>query len=143
MTHIVLISPCMGGYGGLESFVLTIARVIAKIPDFSVEVVFKEAGSFSLHEDLKFKLLELPFKITFCTRSSLALWRSIRRADLVHLQNPCPDVAVMARIAGKPLLINIINHLKPRAGLHEYLWKLCLYLAQRRFYISNFVRRTW
>ena len=133
----------MGRFGGLESFVLTVAAGVAKLPGFTVEVVFKKAGTFSLHEDLQQMIQKAALKVTFCRRSSLSLWRAITRADVVHLQNPCPDVVLMARLTGKPLLINVINHTKGGGGLHQRLWKLCLHLAHRRFYISDFVRRSW
>jgi glycosyltransferase involved in cell wall biosynthesis len=141
--HVVIVSPCMGAFGGLESFVLTIAQGVAQLPGFSVEVVFKQAGKFDLQQTLIQKISDAQVETTFCHRTSLTLWRSIRRADLVHLQNPCPDVVLMARLAGKPLLINVINHTQGGASLHQRLWKACLHLAHRRFYISNFVRQTW
>jgi glycosyltransferase involved in cell wall biosynthesis len=141
--HIAIISPCMGAFGGLESFVLAIAEGVKRLPGFSVEVIFKRAGNFSLHPDLMQKISEAGVKIAFCSRSSFALWRSICRADLVHVQNPCPDVVLMARLAGKPLLINVINHTQGGGGLHKRLWRVCLHLAHRRFYISDFVRRSW
>lgn len=133
----------MGRFGGLESFVLTVASGVAKLPGLSVEVVFKEAGAFSLHEDLRQQIGEAGVKASFCSRSSWALWQAVSRADLVHLQNPCPDVVLMARLAGKPLLINVINHTRGGGGLHQRLWNLCLHLATKRFYISDFVRRSW
>jgi glycosyltransferase involved in cell wall biosynthesis len=133
----------MGRFGGLESFVLTVAAGVAKLPGFTVEVVFKKAGTFFLHEDLQQMIQKAAFKVTFCRRSSRSLWHAIARADVVHLQNPCPDVVLMSRLAGKPLLINVINHTKGGGGLHQRLWKLCLHLAQSRFYISDFVRRSW
>jgi glycosyltransferase involved in cell wall biosynthesis len=141
--HVVIISPCMGAFGGLESFVLTIAQGVARLPGFTVEVIFKQAGNFSLREDLMQKISAARVETTFCSRTSLSLWRSVRRADLVHVQNPCPDVVLMARLAGKPLLINVINHTRGGGSLHQRLWKACLHLAHRRFYISDFVRRTW
>ncbi len=91
---------------------LTIAQGVKKLPGFSVEIVFKRVGSFSVHQDLVHKISESNVKITFCLRASLVLWRSICRADLVHVQNSCPDVVLMTRLAGKPLLINVINHSK-------------------------------
>jgi len=133
----------MGRYGGLESFVLTVAAGLARLDGFLVTVVFKEAGAFLLHDDLRQRIREAGCRVIFCTRSSRTLWDAVRRADLVHLQNPCPDVVVMSLLAGKPLLINVINHTQLRGGLHEKLWRACLPLAQRRFYISDFVRRSW
>jgi glycosyltransferase involved in cell wall biosynthesis len=141
--RIAIISPCMGRYGGLEGFVLTVAAGIFKIPGFNVEVIFKRAGAFELHSDLESKIRQSGVSVSFCDKASWPLWQAIRRADLVHLQNPCPDVAIMTRFARKPLLINIINHLGQGGGLHQRLWRGCLTLAKRRFYISEFVRRTW
>jgi len=133
----------MGGYGGLESFVLALAGGVAKEPGFRVKVVFKKTMNFLLQESLSSKIKESGLKVLFCNRASLALWREVKNADLVHLQNPCPDVVLMTRLAGKPLLINVINHTKALGSLHQRLWKTCLHLAHQRFYISNFVRKTW
>jgi glycosyltransferase involved in cell wall biosynthesis len=133
----------MGRFGGLESFVLTIANHINTSTDFTCEVVFKEAGSFLLHTDLRTKISEHDVDVSFCRRFSLALIRAVQRADIVHLQNPCPDVVFFARLFKKPLLINVINHNKRTVSLHQLLWRTCLNLAQRRLYISDFVRRSW
>lgn len=133
----------MGRYGGLEGFVLTVAAAIHKMTDFSVEVVFKRAGAFELHPDFEKEIQRSGVSVEFCTKASRNLWRAVRRADLVHLQNPCPDVAAMSWLARKPLLITVINHLGRKGGLHERLWCWCLSLARSRFYISDFVRRTW
>lgn len=141
--RIIMISPCMGAFGGLESFVLTIAQGVARLPGFTVEVVFKKAGNFILHQNLRQKISDASVEVSLCSRSSFFLWRSILRADVVHVQNPCPDVVLMARLAGKPLLINVINHTRGGGGLHQRLWSSCLHLAHSRFYISDFVRRSW
>lgn len=46
----------MGRFGGLECFVLTVAAGVAGIPGLSVEVLFKKAGNFYLHEALGRKI---------------------------------------------------------------------------------------
>ena len=140
---VVLISPSMGRYGGLEGFVLAVASGISQLPGINVEVVFKRAGAFELHADLEAKINQSPVKVQFCDKASWGLWQAVRGAGLVHLQNPCPDVVAFARMARKPLLISVINHLARRGGWHERLWRWCLRCAKRRFYISEFVRRTW
>ncbi|MCP9929771.1 glycosyltransferase [Cyanobium sp. AMD-g] len=122
---------------------MTVAAGVAALPGFSIEIVFKKTRLFFLSDDLNRKVAESRLTISFCNRASIALWRAVCRADLVHLQNPCPDVTAMACFARKPLLTNIINHTKHSRGLHAKLWKLCLHLATRRFYISDFVRRSW
>lgn len=141
--HVLIISPCMGRFGGLESFVLTIANYIGSSSLLTSEVVFKEAGSFRLHDDLKSHIDGLDIDISFCRKLSLPLFRAVQRADIVHLQNPCPDVVLITRLLNKPLLINVINHNQRTSGLHQLLWRICLHFAQRRFYISEFVRRSW
>jgi glycosyltransferase involved in cell wall biosynthesis len=141
--HIVLISPCMGRFGGLESFVLTLASGLSKLPGLSVEIVFKKAGDFSFHNDLKRMIQKFGVETSFCSRSSRPLWRHIKKADLVHLQNPCPDVVLMASLLRKPLLVNVINHKRGASSVHQLLWSLCLKLARQRFYISEFVRCSW
>ena len=141
--HIVLVSPCMGSYGGLEAFVLAIASEINSTPSFSVEIILKKAGSFSLRDDLRDAIINSGVNVLFCRRSSFLLWDAIRRADLVHLQNLCPDVALLSRVASKPLLITVHARRKLGASIHQRLWNATLHLASQRFYISEFVRRTW
>jgi glycosyltransferase involved in cell wall biosynthesis len=143
MTRIALISPSMGRFGGLESFVLTVAAGVAQVPGFAVELVFKRAGEFQLHEDLDGAIVSSGLSVRWVDKGSRELWAAIRSADVVHVQNPCPDVVLMAWLARKPLLINVINHTRGGGSLHQRLWKICLRLAHRRFYISEFVRRTW
>ena len=133
----------MGRYGGLEAFVLAVASGVSKLPGFTVAIVFKQAGAFFLHPDLQSRIKLSGVDTTFCRRSSYELWRSILSSDIVHLQNPCPDVSLMSRLAGKPLLTNVINHTLGGISFHKLLWKACLHMAHQRFYISNFVRKTW
>ena len=140
---VVLVSPSMGRYGGLEGFVLAVASGVSEVQGIKVDVVFKRAGAFDLHSDLESKIRQSGVQVRFCDKASWELWQVVRNADLVHLQNPCPDVVAFARMARKPLLISVINHFAGRGGLHEWLWRWCLRSAQQRFYISEFVRRTW
>lgn len=133
----------MGRFGGLENFVLTLATDLSAFADFDVDVVFKEAGAFDLHQDLQAAIRACPAPVSFVQRSSFSLLKKILSSDLIHLQNPCPDVAFFSYLARKPLLINVINHTRITKSLHQRLWRFCLHLAQRRFYISEFVRRTW
>jgi len=141
--HIVLVSPCMGSYGGLEAFVLAVASEMNSSPSFSVEIILKKAGSFSLRDDLRDAIVGSGVNVSFCPRFSFLLWSAIRRADLVHLQNLCPDVALLARLARKPLLITVHARKSIGASIHQWLWSATLHLASQRFYISEFVRRTW
>lgn len=143
MDRVLIVSPCMGAFGGLESFVLSLAGAVAESGTVDVEVIFKKTRCFTLKEDLAERVDGMKCRVEFAGRGGRALWQAIQGADVVHLQNPCPDVVAMARLAGKPLLVQVINHFRRRGGLHERLWKLSLRMAHRRFFISDFVRRTW
>jgi glycosyltransferase involved in cell wall biosynthesis len=133
----------MGEFGGLESFVLTLASGLSHVSTFDVELVFKKTSSFRLREELVSAISDSSAPVSFCSRASFGLWRAICRSDLIHLQNPCPDVVLMSLLARKPLLINVINHTRREKSLHQILWQACLHLAQKRYYISDFVRRSW
>ena len=142
-SHVAIISPCKGRYGGMEAFALAVAAAIDKDSTFSVEVVFKMVSSFSLHDDLREMVRASGLRVSFCKRFSWQLWRIIRRADLIHLQNLSPDVALMTRLAAKPLLatIHVRNH--GNSIFRQRLLKATLNLPHQRFYISNFVRKSW
>lgn len=142
-SHVAIISPCMGRYGGLEAFALAVAAAIEKDPNFSVEVVFKKVSSFSLHDDLREMIRASGLRVSFCKRFSSHLWRVIRRSDLIHLQNLSPDVALLSRMAAKPLLATIHGRNQGISSLRQRLWKATLNLPHQRFYISDFVRKSW
>ncbi len=141
--RVLVVSPCMGGYGGLEAFNLALASGLSGDTDVSVSVLFKETTQFKLGDDLKEKLKAAVVPVEFCKKASLQLLRAIKAADVVHLQNPCPDVTLLAKLLGKPLLTQVINHKVEGNGIHQKLWQMCLSLADRRFYISDFVRSSW
>jgi glycosyltransferase involved in cell wall biosynthesis len=140
---VLLVSPCMGSYGGLEAFVLVVAEHLSRNPSFTTEVIFKEAGSFAVHRDLLARVSSSSASVSFCRRFSASLWNKVQNADIVHLQNLSPDVAFMARMAGKPLLVTIHSRCIGRSSLHLKMWKNTLLLANQRFYVSEFVRRSW
>jgi glycosyltransferase involved in cell wall biosynthesis len=143
MIHIALISPCMGRYGGLEGFVLTLAAGISQIPGFAVEVLFKRAGAFDLHPELEEQIRESGTSVRFCDKASGLLCQVIRHADLVHFQNLSPDMILAARLLGKPLLATIHARSTGRAGLHQKIWHFMQRIVPQRFYVSEFVRKSW
>jgi glycosyltransferase involved in cell wall biosynthesis len=137
--RVVLIGSSFGGYGGIESFMLAIAGGLPTDGGVEARVVFKRAAGFALQP----ALAAAAGRATLVNRGSLALWRAVARADVVHLQNISPDVVLLARLLGRPLLLTVHNHSLGRASWRQRLWHRCLRLADRRFYVSEFVRRTW
>jgi glycosyltransferase involved in cell wall biosynthesis len=141
--RIAVVCPSFGGYGGLEAFVLALVKGLDGAGDLDVRLHFKRTAGFKLSASLRDAVAELGARVSFVPRASVALADAIVRADVVHAQNPSPDVVLLAKAAGRPLLINVINHRRSRAGLRTWLWRRALLVADRRFYISDFVRRSW
>ncbi len=138
-----IISPSFGGYGGLEAFALAILSGLPPTAEREVRLVFKRAAGFALGAELRAALAAAPARIAFVDGGSGALAREIARAQVVHAMNPSPDVILLACGLRRPVLVNVINHRGPGASARQRLWDLCLRRGDRRFYISEFVRRTW
>lgn len=134
-------SPTFGVFGGMEAFVLTIARSLASAGTFDVKVCFKRVGSCP--QTLNFDAPVPSVPIETVDRASGALTAAIRWADVVHGQNASPDVAFLASVFSKPLAVSIHNVL-PRRPLHRRVsWRLAARAADARWYNSRYVWRTW
>lgn len=141
--RVAIISPSFGGYGGLEAFVLAITTGLPPTPEMEVRLFFKETKGFALAPALRSAIAPLGDRVRFVARAGHELGRAVAWADVVHAQNPSPDVVFLAKLFRRPMLINVINHRQPGRSLHHWLWRWALRQAVRRFYISDFVRRTW
>ena len=141
--RIAIVSPSFGGYGGLEAFVIALVAGLPPTREMEVTLYFKRVAAFEMRPELGAALAPLGGRVRFIDRASNDLRRAIAGADIVHAQNPSPDVVLLARLLRRPLLVNVINHRRPDGGIRNGLWSFCLRRADRRFYISDFVRRTW
>jgi glycosyltransferase involved in cell wall biosynthesis len=81
--------------------------------------------------------------VILCDRADWDLVQAIRWADVVHLQNASPDVAFLAKLFGKPLVLTIHNYMPHGFSLHLFLWRLSASVANERWYNSQFVWNTW
>jgi glycosyltransferase involved in cell wall biosynthesis len=142
MRHkILIVSPCQGGYGGIEAFVLALAAGVRRDPELEVRVLFKRTRGFALQPDLKAMLQGED--TDFVNRANRELAQLIQWADLVHLQNASPDVVALAKMFRKRLALTIHNYLPAHRTAHTTLWRVGASLADARWYNSDFVRRTW
>ena len=141
--RVAIVSPTFGGFGGLEAFVLAIAGGLPVTRELEVRLVFKRAAGCAVKPEFSAALAPLGARVQFVDRGSAALRRAIAWADVVHAQNASPDVVALTCLLRRKLLVNVINHRQPGRSLHQRLWDFCLRRADRRFYISDFVRRTW
>jgi len=139
---VVIVSPTFGAYGGIEAFVLALARFLKQDPAVSVRLVWKKVAGFTPSDALERRCEESGIDYLYVEKGSGALWRQLRWADVVHSQNAPPDVIAFARLLRKPLALTIHNYL--RTGTARGLaWKYLSRLAQERWYNSHFVWKTW
>lgn len=137
----LIVSPCQGGYGGIEAFVLAVAEAVRRDPGIEVQICLKRTKGAKLQPDLKSMLKGE--KVILCDRADRDLLEAIRWADVVHLQNASPDVIFLAKFYRKPLALTIHNYMPRRLDAHRILWKFGARLADERWYNSQFVWDTW
>lgn len=138
---VLIVSPCQGGYGGVEAFILAVAEALRREPDFEVRICLKRMKGIKLQPHLKQMLKGED--VILCDRADRDLLNAIRWADLVHLQNASPDVAFLAKFFRKPLVLTIHGYMARGFSWHRLLWRLSARMADARWYNSQFVWNTW
>ena len=141
--RVAIISPTFGGYGGLEAFVIALATGLPPTETLEMRVFFKRTAQFALSPELSAAVALLGERVSFVNRGGAELRRAIAWAQVVHTQNASPDVACFARLNGRPLLMTVHAHRVTGHSWRQRLWDWSVRSADRRFFVSNFVRRTW
>ena len=140
---LLIIGSSQGVYGGIEVFMMAIAKAAAQWPEYEVRLCFKLTAG-SLPNDNLIKAANQSCKnVSFVKRGSLNLAKKIAWADILHVQNTPPDIIFMARIMFKKVFLTVHNWRKPTTPLHYFLWGISIKLAHKRWYNSNFVWETW
>jgi glycosyltransferase involved in cell wall biosynthesis len=140
---ILLISPSMGNYGGMEAFALALGDWINRQTSHEVRLCFKLVGQANAAERLVERIRALGVDVTFARRASPMLLRLCRWADVVHCNNASPDIVLAAKLTRRPLVLTIHNYLRDRLHWRNRLWYAAAGLADWRTYNSRFVRETW
>ncbi len=140
---ILLATPTFGVYGGIETFVMTLASWLRSNTAHEIKVCFKRAGGCMISPSLESRCRGLGLDYQFVAPGSLALLRSIGWSDLVHGNNCSPDIAVPSKLAGKPLVLTIHNWFRGRTGMRNRAWYYSSRMADWRTYNSRFVFDTW
>ncbi len=117
-TKVLIVSPCQGGYGGIEAFVLAVAAALRRETDMEVRICLKRVRGFALQPDLK-SMLRGEDVIWANPGADRDLIEGIKSADIVHLQNASPDVAFMAKFFRKPLVMTIHNYMTREMTAHR------------------------
>jgi glycosyltransferase involved in cell wall biosynthesis len=122
---------------------LALARSFSGVADLEPQLCFKlvRGAEFSGQLRAQCEAAGVPFEVA--PRSSVALWKNIHWAEVVHCHNASPDVVLASRLLRRPLVLTMVNHRSENSSLHSRLWAWGARQADARCYISDFVRRTW
>jgi glycosyltransferase involved in cell wall biosynthesis len=140
-TKVLIVSPCQGGYGGIEAFVLAVAAAVRSEPDCEVRICLMRTRGVKLQPNLNAMLKGED--VLLCDRVDRDLVQAIRWATLVHLQGASPDVALLAKLFRKPLVLTIHNYLPRELSARRLLRRFAARLADERWYSSQFVWDSW
>jgi len=141
--NILIVSPSFGTFGGCEAFVFRLADELTH-QGVNTRICFKRvSGQFELDNTLEEYIEQSAAPVTFVDRASRALWNEIRSADLIHAQNTSIDIALIAKLLRKPLVMTIHGWLRDRWSPRGILSRIANRLADRRWYNSDFVWNKW
>ncbi len=141
--RVAIVSPCFGVLGGIETFICALAKDLHAQPGVQVTLCFKKTKNFQPDCLLETAARETGADVVFVERASRELAAVIRQADIVHCQNPCFDVAMLAKFFRKRLVLTMhsqrVRKFRPREIARMVAW----HLADRRWYNSEFCWNTW
>ena len=149
---ILMLAPCLGKFGGIETFCLTLIEDLiqkgASVRLLRKKVVgFMDNGSIQKNEnEIRSSWTEKEskrFASQFVVSKDSIIKRAIQDCDLVHLHNPMVEGLWHARKGNKPCVMTIYNW--RRKGIHPRLlaWRWAVSQSDRRWYISEFVWDSW
>jgi glycosyltransferase involved in cell wall biosynthesis len=150
--RILMMAPCLGKFGGIETFCLTLIEDLIKRGAF-VRLLRKRVLGFSNDNSVERTETEIieqwssdqrsRFSSEYVNRGEPQIKKAIQESDLVHLHNPMVEGVWLAKKNRIPCVMTIYNW--RRKGLHPRLlaWRWAARNADRRWYISEFVWDSW
>ena len=147
-----MLAPCLGKFGGIETFCLTLIEDLIH-RGASVRLLRKKVAGFQDDGSIQRNENEIRsswtkdenkrFASQFVSPRDTVIKSAIRESDLVHLHNPMVEGVWYAKKFNKPSVITIYNW--RRTGIHPRLlaWRWAVSQADRRWYISEFVWDSW
>jgi len=140
---LLVVGSTLGCFGGMEAFMITVADAAGKWPEFEVRLCFKLVSGQREESNLVAAANAVCSDVSFVKSNSKQLFRLIRWADVLHVQNTPPDVIFLAKAMSKKIFLTVHNWRRTDLGLHSFLWKFSVKLAHRRWFNSKFVWETW
>lgn len=144
--RILTVLTSFGQWGGIEAFVEALGQGLRGVsaPDCSMVVAVRMISGNQPEPVLRERLEAACARVEWNASQPRVLWREIRAAQVVHLQNVPFLPAMMARLAGRPLLATIHNRWLPGPwSLRRSSWRIAARLCAERWYNSDFVRASW
>ena len=149
---ILMLAPCLGKFGGIETFCLTLIEDLihkgASVRLLRKKVIgFKDNGTIQKNEnEIRSSWTEKEskrFTSQFVSPRDAIIKSAIRDCDLAHLHNPMVEGVWHAKKFNKPCVMTIYNW--RRKGIHPRLltWRWAVSQVVRRWYISEFVWDSW
>ena len=150
--NILMIAPCLGKFGGIETFCLTLIEDLIK-RGASVRLLRKKVSGFLDNGSIQKNENEIcsswteeenkRFASHFISPRDSIIKSATRECDLVHLHNPMVEGVWHTKKFNKPCVMTIYNW--RRKGIHPRLlvWRWAVGQADRRWYISEFVWDSW
>jgi glycosyltransferase involved in cell wall biosynthesis len=147
-----MLAPCLGKFGGIETFCLTLIEDLIRKGAFvrllrKKVVGFNDDGSIQKSEEeirSSWRKEESKrFASQFVSSRGSEIKKAIQECDLVHLHNPMVEGVWHAKKFNKPCVMTIYNW--RRTGIHPRVlaWRWAVSQANKRWYISEFVWDSW
>ena len=149
---IVMLAPCLGKFGGIETFCHTLIEDLIQ-RGATVRLLRKKVSGFIADGSIEQNEVEIRsiwtkeesnrFTSQFVNPRDAEIKNTIKNCDLVHLHNPMVEGVWFAKRFCKPCVMTIYNW--RRKGVHPRLlaWRWAVSEAECRWYISKFVWESW
>ncbi|WP_321826400.1 glycosyltransferase [Maribacter dokdonensis] len=140
---LLIIGSSQGVYGGIEAFMMTIAKAASQWPEYDVKLCFKLTKGSIANQTLKQAANNSCNSVSYVNRGSLSLTKVIGWADILHVQNTPPDIIFISKLLGKKIFLTVHNWRIYTNRIHYTLWGISIKLTHKRWFNSNFVWNTW
>ena len=150
--RILMLAPCLGKFGGIETFCLTLTEDLIN-KGASVLLLRKKVAGFMDDGSIRKNENEIlsswtekeskRFASKFVSPRDSIIKTSIRESDLVHLHNPMIEGVWYAKKFNKPCVMTIYNWRRKGINPRLLAWQWAVSRVDRRWYISEFVWGSW
>jgi glycosyltransferase involved in cell wall biosynthesis len=141
--NVLIIGSSQGVFGGIEAFMMSLAKAADLWSEFNIKLCFKLVKGFTVDEKLVSMAEKSCNSFHLVGRGSKELLELIKWADIIHAQNMPPDIVIPAYLRGKKIILTVHNRRLDNNNLHNLIWGFTIKLADKRWFNSKFVWSTW